>query len=150
MKRNTARTLFALAGVLLFAACTDNNSTGISGDASGTYNLATVNNAPPPVITFQDPTTTETLTGGNFTLNTDGSFSQTLAFDETVSGQTTSNSSTCTGTFSQSGGTIFFSEVTNGDPNCGGNYNGSWDGGDTLGLSLGSQFVLLFSKAGTP
>ncbi|MGH7652997.1 MAG: hypothetical protein ACREMS_14310 [Gemmatimonadaceae bacterium] len=150
--RTTSRTLFALAGVLLFAACTDNSLAPVNGDASGSYDLSAINDAPPPVvISAPGASTTETLTGGNFTLNTDGSFSETLTFDDTTSGQTTSNSITCNGTFSQSGQNFTFSEVANADQTCGGTYGGAWDGGSNFQFIFnGGAFVLLYSKAVTP
>jgi hypothetical protein len=152
MIRTTSRSLFALAGVLLFAACNDNTTTGINGDASGTYNLALINNAQPPAIIFQDLTIPETLTltGGNFIINSDGTFSETLNIDDTTSSGTTSSSSTCPGTFSQNGGNFTFSETNSGDPNCGATYSGSWDGSNSFSFAFGNQILLVFSKAATP
>lgn len=153
MMRSTSRTLFALAGVLLLAACMDNSlTTGVNGDASGTYNLALINNSQPPAIIFQDLTIpeTQTLTGGNFIINSDGTFSETLNIDDTTSSGTTSSASTCPGTFSQNGGTFTFSEANNGDPNCGATYTGSWDGSNTFAFAFGSQILLVYTKAVTP
>src|SRR3954467_16001999 len=135
--RTKPQAVLAVLGLFLLSAC-GGDSTGISGDASGTYNLALVNNNPPPFIYNQDATTTDRITGGSFTLNEDGSFSQTLDFDETIVGEgTTTDSSTCQGTFTQNGGNFTFDEVETADGACGGTYSGSWNGSDRFTFSLG-------------
>jgi hypothetical protein len=135
--RTKPQAFLALIGLCLLSAC-GSDSTGISGDASGSYDLALVNNAPPPYIYFQDATTTDRITGGNFTLNEDGTFTQTLEFDETIVGEgTTTDASTCNGTYTQSGGNFTFTEVDTADGACGGIYSGSWNGDERFTFSLG-------------
>ena len=140
--RTKPQAFLAVIGLCLLAACGSDNSTGITGDASGTYTLSFVNTQPPPFIYFQDATTTDRITGGNFTLNSDGSYTQTLDFDETISGTTTTDSSTCQGTFTQSGGNFTFNEVATADGACGGTYSGSWNGNDRFTFSLGGASLV--------
>jgi hypothetical protein len=130
--RVTPKLFLALTGACLLAACNDNNPVEISGDASGTYNLRLVGNQPPPYTFNQDATSTDRVTGGSFTVNSDSTYTQTLDFDNTTSGVTTTSSSTCTGTYSQSGGILTFFETTDASQNCGGAYQGSWNGTDQL------------------
>jgi hypothetical protein len=139
--KTKSQAFLALIGLCLLSACGSDNSTGITGDASGSYNLTAVNGNL-PYIYFQDATTTDRITGGNFSLNEDGSFTQTLEFDETISGQTTTDASTCSGTFSQSGGIFTFHETATTDGACGGDYNGSWNGRDTFTFSLGGAALV--------
>ncbi|HEY0386497.1 MAG TPA: hypothetical protein VGC64_10820 [Pyrinomonadaceae bacterium] len=139
--RTKPQAFLALIGLCLLSACGSDNSTGITGDASGTYNLTSVNGSLPYTY-FQDATTTDRITGGNFSLNADGTFTQTLNFDETISGQTTTDASTCNGTFSQNGAIFTFSEVATTDGACGGSYTGRWDGTNQFTFALsGAQLV---------
>jgi hypothetical protein len=137
--RSGPKGFLAVIGVLLLSACGGDNSTGISGDASGSYNLTTVDGTAVPFTYFSDDTTTARVTGGNFTLNEDGSFSQTLNFDATISGQTSIDAITCQGNYTHSGGTYTFAEVAAGDVSCGSTYNGSWNGSNTFLFSLGGH-----------
>jgi len=131
--------VLALLGVLLLSACGGDKSTGITGDATGSYNLTTVDGSSLPFTYFSDDTTTARVTGGNFTLSADGSFSQTLNYDATISGQTAITAITCQGTYTHSGGTYTFAEVATGDVSCGSTYDGSWNGSNTFLFSLGGH-----------
>jgi hypothetical protein len=146
--RFTPKTLVPLLGVLLFAAACNNltDLSSITGDASGTYNLSLVGTAPLPFIISSDGTTTDRVTGGNFVLLPDSTFTETLNFDETVSGQVTTTSFTCAGTYSQNGGRLLFTETATSDANnCGGQYNGSWNGANSLSLGVGN-FVFIYIR----
>ena len=137
--RSRSKAFLAVFGVLLLSACGGDNSTSVSGDATGTFNLTTIDGNDLPFTYFSDATTTDQITGGNFTLNADHSYTQTLDFQETVSGQTALDPTTCQGTYTQNGGTFTFAEVATGDLSCGGNYQGNWNGSNAFLFSLGGH-----------
>lgn len=143
--RTSPKALFSLVGVLLIAACTD-NSLGVNGDASGTYAMRSVSGNPLPVTFPVNSTTTETIKAGSLTINTDGTFTESVDVDETVSGQVTSSTIPCNGTFTQRGGSFSFSETTTSDGNCGGNYPGTWDGTSVFSVAYNSSFIVQYTK----
>jgi hypothetical protein len=143
--RTSPKAVFSLVGVLLLAACTD-NSVGVNGDASGTYALSSVSGNAVPFTIAVSPTETQTFKSGSLVINTDGTFSDTFDIDDTNSGQTTSQSIVCTGTFTQRGGTFNFSETATSDRFCGGVFAGSWNGSTTFSVAYSQGFVALYNK----
>lgn len=144
--RINPRAFFPLLGVLLLGACGGDASTGVNGDASGTYTLRSIGGKPLPLTVSTGPTSTVTFKSGSLTVNTNSTFSATLDLDETVSGTVTSTTSTCLGTYSQSGNNFSFSETASSDPNCGFTYSGSWNGSNAFTLDYGAGAAALFSK----
>ncbi|MEO8909086.1 MAG: hypothetical protein ABI408_02500 [Gemmatimonadaceae bacterium] len=144
--RLQSKVIVAVLGLSLLWACKD--STAVNGDASGTYTLSAINNIPvPPPFTVQ-ATTTDTIVvnSGRLTINNDGTFSETLAYDHTTGGVTTPTTSVCPGHYSQSGNGFTFTETTNAaDAFCGGTYAGAWNGSNAVSLFL-SGFTLDYSN----
>jgi len=53
-----------------------------------------------------------------------------------ANGPTTTGTETCDGTYTRNGNSITFTEVTVANTNCGGVYNGTWEGGDTITVAF--------------
>ena len=135
--RVNRKAFLAVLGVLLLSACGGSDATGVNGDASGTYTLRTFGGQLLPYTPAgQNPADFFTFNGGSVTINTDATFSETIVYSETTTGQMNNTTSTCFGTYSQAGSTIFFSEPVAVNPDCGGNFAGTWNGGNTLTLTF--------------
>lgn len=144
MRRNIKR-LIGLAAVTLFAACSD--SSGPNAGVTGSYALITLNGSGLPVVVFFDQFSTFRITGGNVTLNSNNTFSSSGTYQETVTnGQTTTVTETCDGTYTRNGNSITFTEVTVSNTNCGGVYNGTWDGSNTLTVAFDATVQAVFRK----
>jgi hypothetical protein len=145
--RTTPKALFSLVGVLLLAACTDNNPVGVNGDASGTYTMNSVSgNSVPVTFPINVSGDTETIQGGLLTINTDGTFTQTVNFEDNISGQVTDSNIVCDGTFTQRGGTFSFAETATSDQNCGGNYSGTWNGSNAFSVAFNQSTIVQYTK----
>jgi hypothetical protein len=141
--RAAPKAFFVVLGVLLLGACGGDSSTGVNADATGTYTLRSINGNLIPYSFPVDATTSVTFTGGNFTINTGSDFSETISYDFTTSGQTTSTTSVCPGTYTQIGTRFTFTEAASNNPDCGAAYTGSWDGSATftIAFQLGVQAI---------
>jgi hypothetical protein len=139
------KTLFAVLPVLAFAACSD--STGVNGDVTGSYTLSAVNGSQVPMTAFQDATYTLRINSGNINLNSDGTFTETISYTETFSGTTNpQTTSTCLGTYTRSGSSIFFDEPTSSNPDCGGTYSGNWNGSNQLAVNFNAGITAVFTR----
>ena len=138
-----------LLGVLLLGAC-GGDSTGVNGDATGTYTLQSIGGHFLPYTVFTSSTTELTFKSGSLTINADNTFSETTDFNQTdtSSGQAvvTSATSTCAGTYAQRGNGFTFSESASADPSCGFTYGGSWDGANSLTVSYAPGAMALYTK----
>jgi hypothetical protein len=131
--RSHVKTIVVVLGIVTVAAC--NEPTVVNGDASGTYALTAVNGSPLPFLLAATTTDTVVITSGSITINTDGTFVESLSADQTTGGVKTSHLDVCPGTYSQSGNAFTFREsTTTPDPNCGAQYSASWDGANTVSL----------------
>ncbi len=141
--RGISKRLITLAGILMLAACQD-NSVGVVDAVSGNYSLSSVSGFTLPVK-LDDSTA---ISGGSLTLNTNGTFAESLDFAVTPSGQTTPTTTTitCTGNVGQRGTNFDFSETVTSDRNCGGNYGGTWDGADTFSVTFNPSFVAVYNR----
>ena len=144
MRRNITR-LITLAAVMLFASCSD--STGPNDDITGSYELITLNGSGLPVVVSFDQFSTLRITGGNVTLSSNNTFTSSASYQETLAnGQTTTGTETCDGTYTRNGNSVTFTEVTVPNTNCGGVYNGTWDGDDTITVAFDATVQAVFRK----
>jgi hypothetical protein len=143
--RTNPKTFLTLAGILLLAACKD-NSVGVVDAVSGSYSLSSISGFPTPV-TLDDSTG---ISGGVLTLNTNGTFSESLDYVLVRSGQSSTITVTCSGNVGQRGTNFDFAETATADRNCGGNYGGSWDGANAFSVAYNQSFVALYSRQQTP
>ena len=145
--RVNRKAFLAVLGVLLLSACGGSDATGVNGDASGTYTLRTIGGQSLPYTPpNQDPLDFFTINSGGITINSGGTFSDTSMFTETTPGQSTSTTSTCLGTYSLAGNTIFFSEPIAANPDCGGTFTAAWTGGNTLRINIDIGVDAVFTK----
>lgn len=142
------KVLFALLGVLALGACGGDSSTGVNGDASGTYTLQTIGGKPLPLTVASGATSTVTFKSGSLTVNKVNTFSETLSYDtkDTVSHAVTSTTSTCLGTYSQRGNSFSFAESSSSDPNCGFTYDGSWNGSNAFTVNYAPGAAAYYTK----
>jgi hypothetical protein len=144
MRRNITR-LITLAAVTLFAACSD--SSGPNADVTGSYALITLNGSGLQIVVSFDQFSTFRITGGNVTLASNNTFTSSGTYQETfANGQTTTGTETCDGTYTRNGNSITFTEVTVANTNCGGVYNGTWDGDDTITVAFDATVQAVFRK----
>ncbi|HVS59653.1 MAG TPA: hypothetical protein VHE82_03050 [Gemmatimonadaceae bacterium] len=143
--RPNLKAFLPVLGVLLLSAC-GGDSTGVSGDATGTYTINSINGNSIPYSVTLDPTYTITFTGGNFMISSGGAFSETISYTELISGTTTNTTSTCPGTYTQNGGSFTFTEAPSPDPNCGATYTGTWNGSDTFTMAFDVGFQAVYKK----
>lgn len=148
--RTNPKAFLALLGILLLGACGGDASTGVNGDAIGTYTLQSISGNPLPFTVSTSATSTATFKSGALTINTDKTFSETLDLDETESSSgspiTTSTTSTCVGTYSQRGNSFTFSESTSTDPQCGFTYGGAWNGSNAFTVTFAPGAAAYYTK----
>jgi hypothetical protein len=144
--RINPKAFLALFGVLLLGACGGDASTGVNGDASGTYTLQRIGSNPLPFTVSTSATSTLTFKSGGLTINADKTFSETLDYDENISGTVTSTTSTCVGTYSQRGNSFTFSESSSTDPSCGFTYGGTWNGSNAFTVNFAPGAAAYFTK----
>lgn len=145
MRRTTKRFL-ALVAMAAFSACSD--SSGPNESVTGSYALISINTVPLPVVFFVDQFVTFRITSGNVTLNSNNTFSSSGTYQQTPAGggPTTTATETCAGTYTMTGNAITFTEANSANPNCGGVYNGTWDGANTLTIAFGPTDEAVFRK----
>ena len=146
--RINPRALFPVLGVLFLGACGGDASTGVNGDASGTYTLQTIGGKPLPLTVTSGANSTVTFKSGSLTINTGNTFSETLSYDtkDIVSGAVTSTTSTCLGTYTQRGNSFSFAESSSSDPNCGFTYDGSWNGSNAFTVNYAPGAAAFYTK----
>jgi len=143
--RRTIRGLLGLIAVVAYTACSD--SSGPNPAVTGSYALITINGSGLPVIIYQDAFVVFRINAGNVTLNSNNTFSKSGTYQETLTGgQPTTVSETCTGTYAVNGNSVTFSEATSSTANCGGVYNGTWDGSNTLTVAFDATVQAVFRK----
>jgi hypothetical protein len=96
---------------LLLAACGDSTGPGDNGTTgvAGTYNLQTVNGNPLPFTVLQVGEDKLEVTAGRVTLNADRTFSASVTFREKEGTSERTTTETDSGTYTQNGNTIRFS-----------------------------------------
>ncbi|HET9684806.1 MAG TPA: lipocalin family protein [Gemmatimonadaceae bacterium] len=104
---------FAAALTMGASACQDTTSPGAV--LSGTYTLQSINNVPPPVVIYQDPTVTREAIGGQIQINRDGTFTDVVTYRDTPAGgyPGAPYNDTIYGTWSLSGNTLQFNDANN-------------------------------------
>jgi hypothetical protein len=140
--RGNSWIFLTLAGVLMLAACKD-NSVGVVDAVSGSYSLTSISGFPLPV-SLND---TISISGGGLSLNTDGTFSESLDYVVAGAAGTTTPTVICTGSVGQRGSNFDFSETATSDGNCGGNFGGTWDGADSFSVAFNPGFVAVYARS---
>lgn len=143
MGRNIKR-LIVISAVTLLAACSD--SSGPNASVTGSYALITINGSGLPVVYSFDQNTTARITGGNVTLNSNNTFSSSGTYQLTTGSQVSTVTQTCTGTYARNGNSVTFTEANSNNTNCGGVYNGTWDGSDTITVAFDATVQAVFRK----
>lgn len=125
--------IVALTALATLAACTDNTSPNGNQLAGGTYALQTINNSPLP-YSYSFSSGTVSIQSDTYTLNTNGTYSEQI--NELVSNNNGTSSATDTesGTWSQSGNSVFFSPITSTQGNYSA-YTASFTNGSTFNHS---------------
>ena len=100
----------------------------------GTYALVSINGDNVPATIVQVGNDKYEITSGTFTLNANGTFSNTHSDRTTEGGNVSTDTWTCTGVWSQSGNSISLVESESTD--CGGEATGEWDGNNTLTIRI--------------
>jgi hypothetical protein len=102
------RRLFAVLALATLAACGSDTATNPNNDAvEGAYSLNTVNGKPLP-FTIQANGVTIVLTSDVLTVSENGSWVETIAYRQTIEGETTNEADADAGTWVRMGNTITF------------------------------------------
>ena len=144
--RKIVGSLFVLAAVVTFPACSD--STGPNRAVTGNYTLISVNGVLMPVVFSVDQLFTLRITAGTLTLNSNNTFTASATYEQTLAGggAKTTDTQTCTGTYAMSANTITFTEANSNNANCGGVYTGTWDGENSLTVEFDAGVQAVFEK----
>lgn len=136
----------AVIAVLVLSACGGDAING-SFDASGDYTLRTIGGQSLP-FTFpnQDPADVTTVNSGDISIAPDGTFTESATVTTVTPGSTTVTTTTCFGTYSVGNGAVFFSEPTQANPNCGGNFAAGWNGSNTLSILIDVGVSAVYTK----
>lgn len=134
------RLLSILAGALVLplAACGDDGPTEPTIEASGTYQLATVNGQDLPVTIQQAGADFIEVLDGTIALRSDNTFSDSTTFRVSEAGEETTEVEVLSGSYAQSRNVLTLS------PEAGGSYALSVSE-DALTQTVG-QFVLVYRK----
>lgn len=145
MRRNV-RSLLVLMAVVLVPACSD--STGPNRAVTGNYTLISVNGVLIPVVFSVEQFFTLRITAGTLTLSSNNTFNASATYEQTPAGggPKTTDTQTCSGTYTMNGNTVTFTEATGTSANCGGVYTGKWDGADALTVDFDAGVEALFEK----
>lgn len=148
MTRKLLRHLATLLSLTLVLACGGDSSGpgGSSASVNGTYTLKTVNGAAMPVTLATAPGYSLRITSASFTVNANNTFSNTATFQETQGSATVSETETCSGTYTKNGNSLTFTESSAANSDCGGTYNGTWDGSNTLTVALDATVQAVFQR----
>lgn len=138
--RGTRRLVLLLA-LATASACGSDSSTSPTTDAiEGTYSLRTVNGSPLPFTVVQSGTNSFVLTSDVITIASNGSWTESIQYRETVNGQTTNGTDADGGTWVRSGGNVSLKSNLSGDIA----YSGAFSGGSLTFNASG--FVAVFSR----
>ena len=138
-------TAFALAA-LAVTACGGDKSVGPSGTVTGSYTLQSFNGKQVPVTVSDNGTTRAELLGGTLALNANSSYTESVTVRETVTGLSpATQTTTCSGTWTQASNTVSFTEAPSVTGGCGGSYAGMFTNENTLSLTLGGG-TLVYTK----
>lgn len=107
--RAFARAL-AMALVAVTAACGGDGINDPLQSAAGTYTLKTFNNAPPPIVVFEEAGYKLEITGARYVLAASGTFTNSATFRETESGVVSTSTETLTGSYTLSETAITFTD----------------------------------------
>ena len=136
----TSRFLLAAALCVLAACGSDSGTNPNNAAIDGTYTLRTVNGSPLP-FTIQSGTTSLTLTKDVITVGSNGSWTESMNYSQTVNGQTSTGTIADGGTWTRAGNAVEFDSQVSGTVA----YSGTFANG-TLTLNDGSGFVQVFSR----
>ena len=104
------KVLSALAAVAVLSSCSALDSIGTAGRLNGTYELEYVNNSRVPALLFQEPGYRLEVLNANFTLETDGTYTEAGIVRETINGISSTRSSSSFGYYDYYNGELTFDE----------------------------------------
>jgi len=100
----------ALAAFALFSSCSAIDAIGSAGRLNATYELNTVNGVRIPAIIHQEPGYRLEILNANFTLESDGTYTEAGILRETINGSSSTVSSSTYGFYDYFDGEITFDE----------------------------------------
>src|SRR5688500_8386864 len=112
--RNTMRKLLSLSMVLVGAtflsSCSAMDAIADGGRINATYELTSVNGTRIPAVIYQEPGYRLEVLNANFTLESDGSYTEAVIVRETINGFTETNTTSTYGYYDYFDGEISFTE----------------------------------------
>lgn len=113
MRRKVLSLGAALIAATLLAGCSAIDALGTgTGRVAGTYELRSVNGASLPALYYQEPGYRLEVLNANFTIETDGTYSEALILRETVNGSTSTTSQSTYGFYDYLDGELTFDEAS--------------------------------------
>lgn len=104
------KVLSALAAVAVLSSCSALDSIGTAGRLNGTYELEYVNDSRVPALLYQEPGYRLEVLNANFTLETDGTYTEAGIVRETIDGISSTRSSSSFGYYDYYNGELTFDE----------------------------------------
>ena len=104
------KVLSALAAVAVLSSCSALDAIGTAGRVNGTFELEYVNGSRVPALLYQEPGYRLEVLNANFTLETDGTYTEAGIVRETVNGNSSTRSSSSFGYYDYSNGELTFDE----------------------------------------
>lgn len=133
------RRIVALIAFSSLVACGSDSSTNPNSDSiEGVYSLRTVNGSALP-FTVQSGTTSVTLTSDVITIASNGSWTEAVAYTQTVNGQTSNGTGADGGTWIRAGSSVTLNSTAGSTGYAGTFSNGSMTFND-------SGFIEVFSR----
>ncbi len=112
----------ALASLFVISGCSAIDAIS-SGRVVGTYELRSINGTQPPALIYQEPGYSEEILSANFSLESDGSYSEAGIIRQTTNGRSLTSGTSSRGyydeyngdvTFRETGGRTYYGRYTNG------------------------------------
>ena len=134
------RRLVALLALVTLGACGSDSGTGVNSDnLEGTYSLRSINGTPLP-YTVQSGLNSVTLTSDIITIASNGSWTETILYRQTVNGVTTNGTEADGGMWVRAGNDVSLeSNITQGTA-----YSGTFSNGTLTFDDVG--FVVVFRR----
>jgi len=133
--------ILACLPLAVVLGCNDSSTNPSTDDIAGTYTLQSIAGVPVPFTAHPDVNTSITFTSDVLTVRSDGTWAETQTIQEVANGQTTTDTSTSGGAWTNSGTTVNFSSEIDGSLVYTGTYSNN-----TLVLDAGDGLAQVFRR----
>ena len=136
MRRSLCSLALALAAL---TACGGDGGTDPKVALAGAYSLSTVDGQTVPYTLYQDTDLKVEVVRGTFTIAENGAYTENVTLRFTDASGVDEAPAICSGTYTKSGNSLTLTE--NETASCGGSWDATWDGRNTITVNYGLQVV---------